>query len=287
MLSNTRTIKENFEENGFYILRNAIDSNLADIITNDFENFNSSNEYIGLLKRTPMLASQEHLDTEKFRFKDLYINNKNVRSAIFSKSITNVLQQLFSGPFLAFQGLGFKRSTGLRIHRDSNYVSVCADHPKVIACWLALEDINENSGTIRYYPKSHLLERYKFKDGNDHWIKSDHGIFANDDCHIWNQWQMETHHIFSESFVANKGDCIFWDFDLVHEALLPRNDKTRYSLATHFCPVSQTPLYLTQNKHTRSIQYSNTCFFSSNHYPLCDISSCQELDSHVLKPIFT
>lgn len=276
--------KEIFERDGFYILKKAATPELVDKIRADMHDFDVANGYLGVLNRAPFIASQEHTRIEKFRFKDLHINNSNTRSAIFSEGISNILNQILCGPALAFQSLGFIKSTGLRIHRDSNYVAISDNNPKVIACWLALEDITEESGPIKYYPRSHLLEKYLFADGNDHWVRSDHGIFANEDCHRWNEEQMKTHGIAGELFLAKKGDCIFWDFNLVHEAMRPTSNQTRYSVAAHFCPSYQTPAYLTRNNFAKIIKHTDNIFFSSNHYPLNNIHSSLELHGHPIKP---
>lgn len=280
----TPSIKNIFERDGFYILKNAIPTELADKIRGDMHSFDETNGYIGLLNRMPFIASQAHTHIEKFRFKDLHINNSNIRSAIFSEEITHIINQILNGSALAFQSLGFIKSTGIRIHRDSNYVSIKDPQPKVVACWLALEDITEETGPIKYYPRSHTLEKYLFADGNDHWIRSDHGIFANEDCHRWNEEQMKNHGISGELFLAKKGDCVFWDFDLVHEATRPTSNQTRYSIATHFCPSNQTPAYLAKSGLAKPIKHTEKIFFSSNHYLLNNINSSLDLLGHPIKP---
>lgn len=270
--------RDAFDEHGFHVIPGAIPPALADAVRAALAGGASSGQHVGLRRRQPVLATPDCLQDPTFRYKDFHINNAACRAAIFAPPILAALTALLDGPVLAFQNLAFLHGSGLRIHRDSNYVAVDAPRPRVVACWIALEDVTPEAGPLRYYPGSHRLPRYRFADGHEHWVKGLHGIGANEDCHRWNAAQMAEAGLAPATFLARRGDCLLWDFDLVHEGLPPAPGATRSSLVTHFCPLAQQPAYLARNPDARCIRYSAAASFSSNHYYLRDIPSVEALD---------
>ena len=68
---------------------------------------------------------------------------------------------------MPFQQLLFQVTNGHQWHQDTAYVVV--DTPTLlVATWIALQDIEEGSGELAYYDRSHRLPHYIFSNGKKH-----------------------------------------------------------------------------------------------------------------------
>jgi ectoine hydroxylase-related dioxygenase (phytanoyl-CoA dioxygenase family) len=285
MIKNMETDLAFFEANGYLVIPGAIKSDLADCIRFELQHIDQNQHKIGLLRRHLVVAGSNNASDPKFRFKDLYVNSKSVREAVFADVIVNTLLQLAHAPLLAFQNLGFIRGSGLRIHRDSNYIAMQGLNANFYGCWIALEDVEEGAGELSFFPQSHLLPHYLFADNSTHWVVSRDGIYANEACHGWLENQMASHGIQPEKFLARKGDCLIWHGDLVHAGNpILKPDRTRYSLVTHFCDAQSKPRYLQNSNSAQWVTVNERCCFSSAHYDLHAICTVEQLEGTTIRP---
>ena len=63
--------------------------------------------------------------------------------------------------------LNLEKSSGQEYHADSLYMTPLSAGG-VVACWIALEDVQPGSGPLRLYPASHLITPFVFSDGSRH-----------------------------------------------------------------------------------------------------------------------
>jgi ectoine hydroxylase-related dioxygenase (phytanoyl-CoA dioxygenase family) len=112
---------------------------------------------------------------------------------------------------------------------------------ELVASWTALEDIQPGSGELVYYPKSHLFPEFLF-GGKYKWIYpkcNELGQYYEhlDSC-------AQSRNIPKAKFLAKKGDVFIWSADLAHGGgEIEDSNKTRRSIATHYCPISAYPMY--------------------------------------------
>ena len=66
----------------------------------------------------------------------------------FSPQIGRFLEEVFEDKALAFQSLHFEVGSTQEIHQDTAYVVVDHEPTKLIASWIALEDIEPGGGEI-------------------------------------------------------------------------------------------------------------------------------------------
>jgi ectoine hydroxylase-related dioxygenase (phytanoyl-CoA dioxygenase family) len=274
-----------FKAHGYVIIEQAISHTLADAIKISLQGGDDGGHLIGMSRRHLVAASADQVRDAKFRYKDLYVNHALVRNAIFSDAIIGFLSAQGKAPVLAFQNLGFLRGSGLRIHRDSNYVDITGLNAHFYGCWIALEDVEEGAGELIYYPGSHELPPYQFAENSTHWVVSRDGIYANEACHGWLEKQMSSRHIMPEKFLARKGDCIIWHGDLVHAGSpILKPGSTRYSLVTHFCSAQSRPRYLQDTDNEQLVRFNECCYLSSAHYDLGGIQTTEQLDCLQIRP---
>jgi len=285
--ANAGDIAAVFNQEGYLVIRNAIDALLADKIKQEMTSIDENSHHLGYLKRHAVVPSRENQLKEKFRFKDLYVNSENIRNAVFSPVITDIIHQLANEPIMAFQNLGFSRGSEQRVHRDSNFIAV-DEMKNIFACWMALEDVEIGNGELIYYPQSHQLPIYEFSEGSSHWIRKRDGIYANEHYVEWLGHALNENRFEEKHFLAKKGDCIIWNANLVHSGSPIQNKAaTRYSLITHFCLAKNRPNYFNFLKNASRVKHNAVCYFSSCHYDLSQISTSDELKYKSITPIIS
>jgi ectoine hydroxylase-related dioxygenase (phytanoyl-CoA dioxygenase family) len=157
-----------FAEHGWLLMERAIEPELVDALVNDIRNLH---QHPGYFATTDFRHNRSHKlngnqpDPLESIF-DLYVNLQSSRRVCMHPSITHFLSLVFQAKVLAFQQLLFQVTNGHQWHQDTAYVVV--DTPTLLtATWIALQDIEEGSGELAYYDRSHRLPHY---------------IFSNDSC---------------------------------------------------------------------------------------------------------
>jgi ectoine hydroxylase-related dioxygenase (phytanoyl-CoA dioxygenase family) len=281
----TRLAAEIYRRDGAVILEGIISGEIADSIKNEMQTADETKPYAGFIKGKTVCTSRENQAHHRFRFKDIYINFENARDAVLAPALIDLLYEIMGEPVMAFQSLGFTRGSGLRVHRDSNFLAI--DKPEtVIGTWLALEDIEAGSGELAYYPGSHRFPAYNFSDGSLHRIKTPGKASYNNDeyVHYLNE-NIAANHLEEKRFLARKGDCLVWHADIVHAGTpVTRPELSRYSLATHFCAISARPNYFNHFKKASIVKHTDKASFSSTHYNLSEIPESSLLKGRIIKP---
>ncbi len=189
----------------------------------------------------------------------------------FSLPLAMFLQELFSGPALAFQSLHFEVGSTQTVHQDTAYV-VVEDQPlQLAASWIALEDVQPGSGELVYFAGGHRLPDFPYGGGD-----SKHFNFNRDgnDAHV-----AHLNYLASESsrqgyerrsFLPKKGDVLIWHADLPHGGgEITKPGVTRRSLVTHYCPAGLSPHYvqfLTPENQAK-VKTPSGNFLVSMYYP--------------------
>ena len=281
----TKKDAELFRRNGAVILRNIVSADILDSIKLEMQETDESKPYVGFIKGKTVAPSRENQQHHRFRFKDMYINFEAARNAVFAPALIDLLYEIMGEPVLAFQCLGFTKGSGLRVHRDANFIGV--DKPEtVIGTWLALEDIEAGSGELAYYPGSHRFPAYNMSEGSLHRVRGEGKISYNNDGYVdYLNQQIADNRLEEKRFLARKGDCLVWHNDIVHTGTpVTRPELTRYSLATHFCAASARPNYFNFFKKASVVRHTEKAGFCSTHYNLTDIPESSLLKSRIIKP---
>ena len=262
-----------WRKNGYVILEKAVDPALIDQLYDDINRAWASKDdrftvqtghgaYIPLSEATRMQPLTKLLD--------VYGYSEAGRQASFAPAIRDFLATVFERDVLAFQNLTFEVGSTQAVHQDTAYV-VTSSPLELAASWIAMEDVQEGSGELVYYPGSHEYPDYLFGGQHKHWDiardgKEDHDRFLKH-LHL----QAEERGLTLEKFRPKKGDALIWSADLAHGGgpiSLP--DATRKSYVTHYCPNDVVPHYFTYlpPAHHKKIEVAPGCFISSSIYKL-------------------
>lgn len=214
-----QTSLENFENNGYAILRNFFSS----------EKIEQANKTI-----------EELLAAGKIKFKYgrklmfVYKKSDAIKSMGQDERLIEILSSLINTKAILFQSINFLQGSEQRTHSDSIHMTTFP-LGKLIAVWIALEDITEENGPLHYYPGSHKLSYYlnsDYQNEGNNWLIGDKSYEAYEK--MIEQKINETN-FKKEVFLARKGDILIWHANLFHGGEPHINKaKTRKSMVFHY-----------------------------------------------------
>jgi Phytanoyl-CoA dioxygenase (PhyH) len=231
---------------GFVILPGAVPHDLIDRLDDEVERIWQSEsghrsfvEFWDNGEKTIQPAGPRFRD-RRVKLLDLFAHLESARRIIFSPAIVRFLTLVFERPAMAFQSLYFRWGSQQDIHQDTAFVKVSSPL-EFAASWVALEDIQPDSGELEYYVGSHRLDDYLF-DGRSKWMpfrSPEYDAFI-ESLHV----RSRERGLKRQRFLARKGDVLIWSADLAHGGTKSATDGvTRKSLVTHYCPTSCEPVY--------------------------------------------
>ncbi|MEM1321041.1 MAG: phytanoyl-CoA dioxygenase family protein [Bacteroidota bacterium] len=166
--------------------------------------------------------------------------------------LLELLEFTMGRKIVPFQTINFTQGSEQRAHSDSIHMTT-EPEGYLIASWTALEDIDENSGPLFYYPGSHQMPYVTCQDyqsGNTQWTIGDES---------YKRYEDKIEAILAEKtfekqyFLAKKGDVLIWHANLLHGGSPIKDERTtRKSMVAHyFCEgvicyheISQRPALL-------------------------------------------
>ncbi len=268
------TNKEYYKKNGYVIIPNLIEEKYIDNILFQLEKFKKNNSLFYSQSDHNWRRIKNDLDkngllTSSFEnFTNLVWSKKLARSGrdiLQSKPILEILRELSDQEdFCMWQNMLFDRSTGTVDHLDTWYLDT-DPMGKLIASWVALEDINDDGGSFHIYPGSHL------ENSND-WIGTNHEKYV-----LWCN-ELSKKYIRKKALLK-KGDVLFWHPSLLHGATLQnKKGKTRKSLTAHYFPTNYLKGGGGKNSNFESKEYQNELIKQNNKirtfgYPISADSS--------------
>lgn len=148
--------------------------------------------------------------------------------------ILNILQFIFQKKPIPFQTINFEFGSEQKPHSDFIHMTT-EPMGYLSAQWIALEDIQPNSGELVYYPGSHKLN-YVFSEdyatGNNALLIGEHNYDRYEEKidSIIQQHNLQPHY-----FHAKKGDVLIWHANLLHGGSKINNASlTRKSMVAHY-----------------------------------------------------
>lgn len=175
---------------------------------------------------------------------------------------TAVLRDLFAEDPLFLQTILFYEGSQQSLHSDYIYMSTTRHH-RMCGTWLALEDVHDDAGPLRYLPGSHVLPVESIQDrwarmGPEIEEKLARGVLPPEGWrkpsdrfgHLYEGWEdsiapMAQAAGFSEErLLVKKGDVLVWHANLIHGGT-PINapGMTRRSLVAHYLTMDMVGYY--------------------------------------------
>jgi len=176
-----------------------------------------------------------------YKLNDVYLVSGPLRRLVLSDSLAPILSDLLDGDAIICNSLLFERGSEQAYHFDTWYMPPVVEN-KMVASWIALEDVAEQAGPLSYYPGSHKIPPYRFSHG---------GIRAVDEemasCREYVDRQIQERGLTPAVFRPKAGDVLIWHAQLFHGGMPIQNpDLTRTSVVTHYFRYQDT-----QSRHSR------------------------------------
>lgn len=177
--------------------------------------------------------SEEERQHPYFKVNDLYLASDTIREVCLSTRVVPILNSLMAEPVVACNTLNMRRGSQQPYHVDSIYMTPVT-HEKLLATWIALEDVHPDAGPLSYYPGSHQIPPYRFSSGTSHHVPAEMDAWRS-----YYDVEIKRRALTPEVFLPKKGDLFIWHAQLLHGGL-PVQDvqRTRDSLVTHYYSIS-------------------------------------------------
>ncbi len=180
-------------------------------------------------RRCRMSRIEERDRSHRIKVSDLYLISEKLRGLLLSERIVSFLSSLLSCEPVLCNTLHLERSSAQDYHSDSLFMTP-ATPGKLIAAWMALEDVRHGSGPLRLYPGSHRIAAFRFSNGLHHAVEGEMPNWA-----AYMQKEIDSRGLQSRSLLTAKGALVLWHADVLHGAE-PIADPalTRRSLVAHY-----------------------------------------------------
>ena len=175
------------------------------------------------------------------RITDVQSHSASARNLMLNEDIHQFVHALYGGQNYVTQTLLFEYGSSQPLHRDPWYVQTNPPS-SMVAAWVALEDIAEDSGPLNYVSGSQQWPYYRFPTNdilfNEKGVEDKERQKALE--HLRQQVQDAGG---STAFMAKKGQALLWHHSLVHGGSPVANPaRTRKSYVMHFDKLPENPI---------------------------------------------
>lgn len=155
-------------------------------------------------------------------------HSEAVRAIFLHQRIIRMISLIFQNEVVGVNTLTFQFGSQQTMHVDHVYMTPSPPR-RMVAAWVALEDVKPDSGPLELWPKSHQLPPFR-------WDTSYPYHYKPDEQPLHEQFLMSQQHRFrNERFMAKKGDVLLWHSLLAHGGSHIDNlTQTRFSMACHY-----------------------------------------------------
>ena len=243
---NIKELKNNFIKKGYVIT--SMPSMLDDI-----DKINKKID--SLLTRRDFKTNPKAFHYNKSpRIVEAWKDISEIRKIAYDKILIKLLKALKNNKKpIPFSSINFMKGTEQPMHSDYIHFATLP-HNYLLGVWIAMEDINKDSGPLAIVEKSHKFpilsnEKLHLKiPKNEKELKKNYTIYENYIKNLINKNKSEI-----KELPIKKSDIIIWDANLLHGALKIKNNKlTRKSMVLHYhfadCKKYYNPIYSMTSK---------------------------------------
>lgn len=204
-------ICRSWEENGYYVLRGAIDPETIDEAWDAYEAAIAR----GDVTLAPEKAAED--DPHPGRYLNPHLKVEEIERLLKHPVLVNFSSMVLGRPAIPFQTIASHKGSQQAEHSDSIHMTT---YPVgyLAACWIAMEDIHADSGPLVYYPGTHRLPYLFSHDvgiSPEDFKQRGYGAYV-DHYEPAIQREIRDHGAKPEYFTARKGDVLFWHANLLH-----------------------------------------------------------------------
>ena len=207
-------------DDGFLVLDRFFDEDRIDAINTDIANQMEART-IGYLYRGN-------------RVPNAFRKSQPIRDALADPGLIGLLSFLLGREAMLFQTINFFEGSEQRAHSDSFHMTT-EPLGYLIGVWVALEDVEPDSGPVFYYPGSHRLPYVMTEDLDGAEVSK---LIARDkgESYVRKMAEViEEQDLEPVDFLPRKGDVLLWHANLIHGGRgIETPGTTRKSLVAHY-----------------------------------------------------
>jgi ectoine hydroxylase-related dioxygenase (phytanoyl-CoA dioxygenase family) len=215
------SMAKKFNEEGYIIVDLDLDDEIIESVKQDVKKSDKHQENFYHYSDSPRVF-------EAWKY------SKSIRYLANHPKIINALEFLYNRKALPFQTINFIKGSNQPLHSDAiHFHSI--PYNWVAASWIALEDMDEDNGTLVYCPKSNKLPIFDFKSINLNPTKYGEQAENYKKYEEFIEQVVKSNNFEIKPFTAKKGQALIWSANLLHGGLkIKDNSRTRWSQATHY-----------------------------------------------------
>lgn len=222
---NLKAIKEKFWKEGWVIF-NINNNKIINLVNEDIKKIVKKKQY----KTNTKIYSYNNSP----RIVESYKLSKNCKKLAKLNIIKKTIEYIYNDKAAPFSTINFIKSTQQPLHSDYAHFGTIPEN-KIVGAWIALEDINPNSGPLQIVPFSHKLKNYNFLQ---HSKKPLNLIDLKKNYLKYEKWVkkiIKTQKLKILTPVMKSGDCLLWESNMLHGSPKCKNPKlSRLSQVTHW-----------------------------------------------------
>ena len=218
---------DKLNSDGYCIIDTKINEKIIDNINYDIDN--------ALKKRAIKTNSNAYHYNLSPRIVEAWKFSEGVKNICSNKNILDVLSFSYQSEPIPFSTINFLKGTEQPLHSDEFHFG-SIPHRYLSGCWIALEDIHEDSGPLSIAVGSHKLPVFSFEDIGLEIPKNEKDFKYS--YTIYEEWVKEIIDSYKFDIVTpklKKGQCLIWLSNTLHGAYEIKDKKlTRKSLVVHY-----------------------------------------------------
>jgi len=259
-------IRNYYEQNGYVVIRNLIPSELCDVARQFFTA--EIKPYQQYLYRQATANPEKHVLTSHGYMLNSLLNIQDLNTKKFPnfkqtglsilthENIQKVVSGILGEPGTIIQTMYFEGNPATWAHQDTYYLD-STELGRMIAVWVAVEDIQPGSGRFYVYPGSHTIDMTS--NGGDFDIAFNHSRYKQLVIDIIKKYQLKCH-----APALKKGDAFFWNSKTIHGSLeTSQSEYSRSSFTAHYVPSSTK--HLQYQKRIRKFNLKQINSMSVDH----------------------
>lgn len=234
-----RDLMIQFHEKGFVVLDLGLSDERLTAIRTEIDDINSN-------ESTKTQDERYHYSKGKRIFEG-WKQSKLLRDLSLNNKVLNFINLLYQRKPVPFQTITFNYGSNQPLHSDLLHFSSMPQR-WMTACWIALEDMDENNGTLSYVPESHKLPIFEFYD-----LKIKAPTFGEQfesyaEYEEFLRQLVESKKLKTETLQCKRGHALIWASNLLHGGIeIKDTSRSRYSHVTHYyfegCDKYYSPLF--------------------------------------------
>lgn len=181
----------------------------------------------------------------RYRIHELHTASETALRLMLDAQLHRYASLILGETAIATQSLYFEFGSQQPLHRDSTVVP-SPEFGRLVAAWIALEDIAAESGPLAYVPGSQRFPFYPFRPGEFCYDPSRHTPADVEAAVRFYDDALRASGLPEKQFLARRGEVLVWHSALMHGGAPPLSPtRTRKSFVIHYSSLRTQPSRLT------------------------------------------